>query len=270
MSETRHDAVRGDDVTVWAVDGVFTGSVVAAAQQQFGMHRHDYHELFWGTSGPFSVTTERRMWIVSPMIGLFVPAGVLHGGHSSRSVRYHLTEFPATRFEWAGGEPQAVAVPAAARELLLLDRGTPAFRCDDVEARAARLAFDLVAPVAGSSVALPRPADGRARLVAEMLLADPGDQRTLAGWGRHVGASARTLSRLFAEQTGLSFARWRNHARIGSAMVLLANGSPVGVAGRAVGYETTSSFTRAFREAVGEPPGAFVAGSRRSDGADLP
>ena len=83
-------------------------------------------------------------------------------------------------------------------------------------------------------------------------------QRTLADWGHEVGASERTLSRLFAEQTGLSFARWRTNARIGTSIALLAAGTSVNAAARAVGYDTPTSFARAFRDAVGQPPRTFV------------
>jgi AraC-like DNA-binding protein/mannose-6-phosphate isomerase-like protein (cupin superfamily) len=266
MSETRqrHAAATraahtaGADVTVWAVGEVLTGSVVSAHQQQFAMHRHDYHELFWGTTGAFTVSTEQRTWIVTPMLGLFVPAGVLHAGHSPGNVRYHVTEFAADRFEWSGRVPRTVVVPAAAKALLLLDQvGAERFR-GDVEARAARLAFDLLTPTVAGRVELPRPADPRARLVADALLSDPADQRTLAEWGRQVGASERTLSRLFAEQTGLSFARWRTNVRIGTSIALLAAGASVNAVARAVGYDSPNSFARAFREVVGQPPRTFV------------
>ena len=54
-----------------------------------------------------------------------------------------------------------------------------------------------------------RPSDERARDVAEALLADPADPRTLHDWGHAVGASSRTLARAFLSDTGLSFGRWR-------------------------------------------------------------
>jgi transcriptional regulator GlxA family with amidase domain len=51
---------------------------------------------------------------------------------------------------------------------------------------------------------LPAPRDDRLRAVARQLQADPADNTSLAGLGRAAGASARTLSRLFRDQLGMT------------------------------------------------------------------
>jgi AraC-like DNA-binding protein len=98
------------------------------------------------------------------------------------------------------------------------------------------------------------PADERARRVAEQILADVTDDRPLAAWGREVGASARTLARLFVADTGLTFARWRTHARLAAALRLLAAGERVGTVAYLVGYGTPSAFVAAFRRGLGTTP----------------
>ncbi|MGH3567951.1 MAG: helix-turn-helix domain-containing protein [Pseudonocardia sp.] len=45
--------------------------------------------------------------------------------------------------------------------------------------------------------------------------------------GRKVGASGRTLSRLFVEETGLTFSQWRTNARMRVALTRLAAGDPI-------------------------------------------
>ncbi len=71
---------------------------------------------------------------------------------------------------------------------------------------------DLLQPVAMTSIEVRMPADDRAREVADAIAADPADGRTLAEWGREVGASERTLARAFLADTGVSFGRWRTLA----------------------------------------------------------
>ena len=83
--------------------------------------------------------------------------------------------------------------------------------------------------------------------VAEALLSDMADQRTLANWGRTVGSRVRTRARIFVAQTGLGFAEWRTCARLSAALPLLATGLGVGVVARRVGYTTPSAFVAAFR-----------------------
>ena len=49
------------------------------------------------------------------------------------------------------------------------------------------------------------------RAVCDILHADPGDTRTLAELGREVGASDRSLSRLFRQDLGMTFPQWRTN-----------------------------------------------------------
>jgi AraC-like DNA-binding protein len=93
--------------------------------------------------------------------------------------------------------------------------------------------------------------------VADALDADPADQRTLAAWGRTVGASARTLARVWRVDTGTSFARWRTQLRLQAALPRLVAGVPVATVGRAVGYDTPSAFVAAFRRSTGVTPGSY-------------
>jgi AraC-like DNA-binding protein len=97
----------------------------------------------------------------------------------------------------------------------------------------------------------------RARQVAQALTDDPADRRTLAEWGRQVGASERTLARGFVAGTGLAFGRWRARLRLQAALPALAAGQPVGNVARHVGYESASAFVAAFRRETGLTPAAY-------------
>jgi AraC-like DNA-binding protein len=116
---------------------------------------------------------------------------------------------------------------------------------------------DLLQPVPMTSIDVRMPAEERARRVADALAADPGDGRTLAEWGREVGASARTLARAFAADTGLPFGRWRGLLRLQASIAALAAGEPVGNVARHVGYESASAFVAAFRRETGMTPAAY-------------
>jgi AraC-like DNA-binding protein len=90
-----------------------------------------------------------------------------------------------------------------------------------------------------------------------MLTDDPADDRTLAEWGREVGASSRTLSREFLSDTGLPFARWRALVRLHSAMEALGTGETVSEVARKVGYESASAFVAAFKRETGITPARY-------------
>ena len=71
-----------------------------------------------------------------------------------------------------------------------------------------------------------------------------------------VGASVRTLSRLFTRELGMGFAQWRRQVQLAIAVSRLAQGEPVSVVARAFGY-LPSSFSDMFRRELGVPPSEF-------------
>ena len=81
-----------------------------------------------------------------------------------------------------------------------------------------------------------------------------------------MSVSERTLRRLFADTLGLSWRTYLLHARMLRAMALLAApGQSVQETSTAVGFDSVSSFTRAFAQFCGETPSAYrkrVAGER--------
>ena len=116
---------------------------------------------------------------------------------------------------------------------------------------------DQLRLVPDAGLELPMPVDDRARAVARILQADVSDPRSLHVLARDVGASRRTLERLFLVETGMTLGHWRRRLRMLEALRLLAADVPVtGVAVR-VGYSTSSAFGAAFRAGLGSAPGAW-------------
>jgi AraC-like DNA-binding protein len=92
--------------------------------------------------------------------------------------------------------------------------------------------------------------------LCDILRADPADGRTLAELGREVGASDRTLSRLFRSDLGMTFPQWRTQLRLHAALVLLAGGTPVTAVAHRCGWASTSAFIDVFRRTFGHTPGS--------------
>lgn len=157
--------------------------------------------------------------------------------------------------------PTVLAVTPLLREIIAVLTGAghvPDRELSAVErVNLERVALDQLRCVEALPLELPSPRDARLRDVAAILDADPGDARTLAGLGAVVGASERTLSRLFRAETGMSFPQWRTQLRLHHALKMLAGGSSVTSTATACGYSTPSAFIEVFRHAYGMPPGAY-------------
>ncbi|MFB9698771.1 helix-turn-helix domain-containing protein [Amorphoplanes digitatis] len=118
--------------------------------------------------------------------------------------------------------------------------------------------FSQLTPLRPYDIHVTMPTDPRIRVIAERLITDPADSRELSAWADYTHAGLRTLTRLFQNETGLSFARWRTQVRVRAAISMLAAGATVDSVARRVGYRKTGAFIAAFRRVTGQTPGTYL------------
>jgi AraC-like DNA-binding protein len=76
-------------------------------------------------------------------------------------------------------------------------------------------------------------------------------------WALRLGVDVKTIQRLFVKETGMTFGRWRQQARLLRALELLATGERVIDVALALGYESPSAFATMFRKQFGHTPSQF-------------
>jgi transcriptional regulator GlxA family with amidase domain len=157
--------------------------------------------------------------------------------------------------------PSVCAVGPLLREAILALTDRREAR-PDVYARLRAVLVDELVEAPEQSLQLPEPRDDRLRAVTELMYADPGQTTTLAKFGRAVGASERTLSRLFQLEVGMSFSRWRTMLRIHHALTHLTDGLSVTATSIACGWSNPTSFIEAFTSVIGQTPGRYQLGLR--------
>ncbi|MBY0687352.1 AraC family transcriptional regulator [Microbacterium marinilacus] len=215
-------------------------------------HAHATHELLWNPRGASNATIGSRTWTITRTVGLWVPAGVLHGGHMPAGTWYRTAHFDVRATSPLADDP--VAVEMTPLLTLLLER----LASRDLEARSRelteQLALDLLAP-SPHTLLVQQPSSALLAPIAAALETDPGDQRTLRDWGAQLAVSERTITRAFRAETGLSFGAWQASFRAQRAALLLAGGMSVEEIAERVGYGSASAFGAAFRRTTGLTPG---------------
>jgi AraC-like DNA-binding protein/mannose-6-phosphate isomerase-like protein (cupin superfamily) len=119
------------------------------------------------------------------------------------------------------------------------------------------LALEELRRAAPLRLGIALPQDKRLRALCQAVLREPARHATLEAWAGESGASVRTVARLFRQQLGTSFGRWRQQVLLGHAMTLAARGRPMGLIAAELGYASASAFTAMVRRSVGVPPGRF-------------
>ena len=108
------------------------------------------------------------------------------------------------------------------------------------------------------------PKEKKLARVANALLDDVGDDRTLDDWAHDAGMSRRTFMRAFSAEAGMSFGRWRQQARLFAALEMLAQRKSVTEVAIAVGYDSVSAFIEMFRTMLGITPQTYFRVRRKS------
>lgn len=223
-------------------------------------HSHYRAQLVFAEQGVMEINARQRCWFIPPQRALWLPSYQPHSmrTHGMVALRTFFIDPAACRVD-SPSYPQAVRVSPLLHELLVRSALIPIDY--DREGRDG-LIMNLINEELDwdepEMFSLSWPSDPRLIHVCKHLKKYPDDCRTLEEWGKEVGVSNRTLSRLFRLETGISFSEWRQQARILAALPMLLSGMSVLETSLAVGYETPSAFSAMFRRLVGKAPRDFL------------
>jgi AraC-like DNA-binding protein len=205
-----------------------------------------------------TVRTDDGVWVVPPERAVWVPPFVGHSIRMTGPVQLRTIYLDPSLAPIPGSQCCVVQVSELLRAAILRAMEFPQpYPHGGAEARLVAVLVDEIHDAKTAPLHLPMPRDPRARRVADALRADPGDRRTLAGWGRVAGASERTIERLFRDETALCFGAWRQQARLLAGLERLAAGESVTEVALHVGFEGPSAFIAMFRRAMGTTPGRY-------------
>ncbi|GAA4222425.1 helix-turn-helix transcriptional regulator [Sphingomonas endophytica] len=219
-------------------------------------HRHARGQLIGCGRGVVTIATEAGAWVVPAGHAIWLPPYQMHGGQSfGPGAGWSLYVSPA-KCAALPETPRTVAIPPLLREAILRAASWPDETMDDARQRIADLVVDEIATLPPEALGLPLPHDPRLRRIARALLEEPAERKSVEQWAAWAGTTARTLSRRFPLETGLSFADWRQRARLMRSLEMLAERMPITTIAIDLGYNSVSAFIALFRRTFGVTPTA--------------
>jgi AraC-like DNA-binding protein len=219
-------------------------------------HAHEWAQVLYAVAGVMWVEVGREALLVPPQRAVWLPAGTVHSIHMMSAVEMRNLYLHEQNVQPLSRQSGVFEVNGLLRELIttLAEQARdPAYR---------QLAYRLVvlelahAARYALRIRLPGSADRRLEVLCRAVIDNPSAELGFEHHAAAVGASVRTLARLFARELGMSFVQWRRQVQLAVAVSRLAEGRSVSHVARSLGY-LPSSFSDMFRRELGASPTAL-------------
>lgn len=248
------------------------------ADTHFEPHRHAWAQLAYCATGVLQVMCDATAegasaasphkpqgevtYIVPPSRAVWIAPGALHNIYMLERAELRTLYIDASVIPPEWHSCRVIMVSPLLRELIhALDTPTQPVHTAR-EASLITLVCDEIAHADIQALGVPLPpvqgGDKRLRGLCEAVLRAPSARTNLADWAADVGASERTMARLFRDELGTSYQQWRQQAVLAHALPMLARGLPVSQVAAASGYASDSAFSAMFKAAMGQPPSQFA------------
>ncbi len=239
---------------------IYLRSQHLAAKHVFPMHYHHWHQLVYATAGSLVVTVDNSWYVITPEQAMWLPAGVWHttGALNDTAFRnLYVADVPAFKMP---DRCAVFTVSAFFRALVIeLEQAQERAETEPYIDQLNALICEQLIRLPIQEFYLPWPHSANLRQICEALYADPADARSVDEWGQVLGASARTLTRRFEKEVGISLRNWRYRLRVFRAVEWLCAGHSVTEIALALGYASPSAFTYMFRQEMGCAPTEWLA-----------
>jgi len=229
-------------------------SIVREGKQVDGpVHQHLEGQLIFPQLGVLILEIDNKVIRLAPDRAAWIPSNLMHAVILNQTYRYHSIYVDPAFFH--GRFPQVLKVRPLFRELILDAEGwfrDPNRR--DADRSRAEILIDEMQQAAHLNQVVEIPMERRLNLICRAIEARPADKRTLRTWSRIVGASEKTIQRLFHIHTGLSFQQWRHYIRMARSLELQHRGGRLIDIAIEVGYANESAFAQAYKKFYGHSP----------------
>jgi len=224
-------------------------------------HTHKRGQCLYAITGVLTVTATEGTWTVPTRRALWIPPGMEHavhmGGPTSTRSAYLLPSIAAK-----AGLPEhctVISVSPLLHALLYEAADLPIeYDLGSRDDLLMRLLVDEIARMPTLPLNTPLPQDPRLARICRSLIQSPSLEVDIDSMAHKAGMSRRSFTRLFREQTGMSFSSWRQQACLLAALARLGRGQSVTQVAIELGYSSTSAFTAAFRRTLGTVPSHYL------------
>ena len=222
-------------------------------------HSHQWSQFIYASQGILAVTSTTARYIVPPQQGVWITPETDHEVTALSNVELTSFYFRNSLLASLPNQCGVLEVNSFLKVLILEAKYIASdYQWHKSDGRLLRLIQDRICEAKVIALQLPSPRDKRLLVMLNSLQREPNNRHSLDQWSRVVGASARSLSRLFKQQTGLTYTQWRQRLMIQISITQLSQGQSVGNVSLSLGYESPSAFIHMFKTNTGVTPSSYT------------
>ncbi len=222
-------------------------------------HTHRRGQLISGGSGVLILGTPNGKWVMPPQRGMWIPPQTVHYVRMVGSVSVRSLYLEPAAAKMMPAMCQVVGISSFMRSLMneAVDLPPEYELSSRAGALMSLIQHELLRlPVLPLSLRFP--SHGLLAERCRAFLRKPDAHETIESWCETLGLSRRSFTRLFRNETGMSFMMWRQQACLLAALPRLSLGEPVTSVALDLGYDNPAAFTTMFKRVLGAPPREYL------------
>lgn len=232
------------------------GIAAELVRHDSGMHLHQKGQLLFSEQGAMTIILGNQLSVLPPQRLAWIPPGLPHQVKLNEVVNYRsiyidtgiYSHLPQTHTIWS--------VSPLLREILeviALSDWQTNWLAGNRYGHWLQVLWDELTFGETENVQLPLPADYRFQKIDFSAL--PPALHVLV---KTIGASEKTITRIFQRETGLGYQAWRQQWRLLKAIELLSEDMPLMEIALLLGFSSDSAFAQFFKKMTGKTPKHYL------------
>ncbi|MCW8328414.1 helix-turn-helix transcriptional regulator [Photobacterium sp. SDRW27] len=240
------------------IDNTVVGIAADIGRHDSGMHHHQKAQLLYAPAGCMSITLSNMQCVLPPTRAAWIPAGIEHCAVMRNVVAYRSIYFDTDCFQHLPNELKVLSVNGLLRELIERMAFWPWDMPSQEQQALLALFWQELKVAPEETLTLPKPQDHRLQEWLKAIEQHNGIPPSLNQTASMVGASDKTISRIFSRETGMPYQSWRQQWRLMKAIELLAENTSITDVAFQLEFSSDSAFISFFRQHTGETPHQYL------------
>ncbi|MBD1569380.1 MULTISPECIES: helix-turn-helix domain-containing protein [Aliivibrio] len=233
------------------------GIAADVGRHDSGMHYHQKGQLLYAPEGCMSFALSHSMCVLPPTKAVWIPANTPHRAFMTNVVAYRSLYFDCDKFS-CPEDIVMIEVDELLRALINKMAMWPWDKPKSETLHTTALFWESFYEAHQQPFSLPLPTEKRLITFSEQVQKPDFLAPDLQTLSKKIGASSKTITRLFKKETGMSYQEWKQQWRVLKSIELLCENTQVSDVAFQLDFSSDSAFISFFKKQVGQTPLVFI------------